>query len=79
MVINETETKRLLEEIFGRLNLRHHKEHIKEEPETYLLALLTVINREEEERPYTTLHWAVQKAAFDNNLEEAREKLKQPV
>lgn len=77
MTINEPEVRRLLQEIFARLNIADVNEEVRTDPDVYLLSLINTINEHERDASYMTLHMTVQEAAFGYNLEKARKKLRE--
>ncbi len=73
-------TKQLVQDIFLQVKTPKVHEEVKEDPEAYLLSLLTVIRDVlKSERKYSAmLHGTIEKASFNDNLEKAKEELGQP-
>jgi DNA-directed RNA polymerase specialized sigma24 family protein len=83
MISNEAiqRAEQLVQDIFLQIrNSEVHRE-VREDPEAYLLSLLSTIKTElSGYRKYrATLHSTVESASFQSHLEKAREELPQPV
>lgn len=74
-------TKQLVQDIFLQIKIPKVHEEVKEDPEAFLLSLLTEIrDRLTGEAKYSmTLHHTVQAASYDSRIEKAKEELAQPV
>ena len=73
-------TAKLVEEIFtsfgGKDKRERNRKKAQEEPEVCLVSMLLVI-KEELPHVYATLGMTIERAPYDDNLKEAREKLEE--
>ena len=74
-------TKQLVQDIFLQVRTPEVHKEVKEDPEAFLLSLLTEIRDRltGEAKYWMTLHHTVQAASFEDNVEKAKEELAQPV
>lgn len=74
-------TKQLVQDIFLQIKPLKVHEEVKQDPEAFLLSLLTEIKEElNSDRKYrATLHHTLQSASFNDNVEKAKEQLAQLV
>lgn len=71
MISNQV--RQLVQDIFVQMRNPEVHQKVKEDPETYLLSLLTRI-KEELPEVSATLRWTVEKSSFGSNLDEVRMK-----
>lgn len=74
MISNQV--RQLVQDIFLQSRNEDVHQEVREDPEAYLISLLTVIKKDLPDIS-STLRWTVQSASFDKNLEEVRKKLQE--